>query len=183
MNIKIQKSNNHISDLLKNEEQIMINMPGQPLAVICEAESITSTLFNNLLKQWQSIPYLLLTKEIISRLNLPIVGKNSNGWLMTETIEAGSKITTGISANDRTTTIRMAINPKSTTKDILMPGHILVAVLDDCDSKPASYLYNCFYPFQRPLLWFPVLTDSINGINKNQGHELAKEYKIKYVNI
>lgn len=175
------QSNDQLSEILKTEKQIMLSIPDQSLAIVCEAGRLTANHFNNLVKNWQSIPYLLLTRDQINRLKIPIVGINSNGWLMTETIEAGSGITTGISAMDRTTTILKAIDPKSSPQDIMMPGHILVALLDDCDSKPATYLYNHLSPHQRPLLWFPVLSDSLNCVDKSQGKVLAQKLNIRYV--
>ncbi len=49
------------------------------------------------------------------------------GTAFTETIEAREGVTTGISAADRSHTIRTAIDPRSTSADLARPGHVLSA--------------------------------------------------------
>ena len=46
------------------------------------------------------------------------------GTAFTETIEAREGVTTGISAADRSQTIRTAIDPRSTSADLVRPGHV-----------------------------------------------------------
>jgi len=70
---------------------------------------------------------LTLTEERADHLRLlPMTQHNSSrfGTAFTETIEAREGVTTGISAADRAHTIRVAIDPKSTSADLARPGHI-----------------------------------------------------------
>ena len=50
--------------------------------------------------------------------------ESSNKTAFTISIEAKEGITTGISAQDRATTILAAVNPNATKKDIAQPGHV-----------------------------------------------------------
>ena len=52
------------------------------------------------------------------------VNESSHETAFTETIEARHGVTTGISAFDRSKTIRTAINPKASPADIVKPGHV-----------------------------------------------------------
>ena len=47
-----------------------------------------------------------------------------NGTAFTISIEASTGITTGISAADRSHTIKVAANPNAKSTDLIMPGHI-----------------------------------------------------------
>jgi 3,4-dihydroxy 2-butanone 4-phosphate synthase/GTP cyclohydrolase II len=46
------------------------------------------------------------------------------GTAFTESVEAREGVTTGISAADRAHTIRVAIDPRSTSADLVRPGHV-----------------------------------------------------------
>src|SRR5206468_11524376 len=60
-------------------------------------------------------------------LDLPLmVEKNTSnyGTAFTVSIEARGRVTTGISAHDRSETVRVAIDPKTKPADLLRPGHV-----------------------------------------------------------
>ncbi len=70
---------------------------------------------------------LALDSETCDRLQLPqITQKNESNFstAFTLTIEAKEGVTTGISAEDRAHTIRVASNPKSVADDLVRPGHV-----------------------------------------------------------
>ena len=63
--------------------------------------------------------------EIVKRLNIPLMVSNNNATLGTNfTISISTGATTGISAADRARTIKVAIDPDSSAKDIRSPGHV-----------------------------------------------------------
>src|SRR6185295_3923406 len=70
---------------------------------------------------------LTLEEEQCRQLNLPLmvpathIRRSTN---FTVSIEAAVGVTTGISAQDRATTIRAAVKPGATAADIVTPGHI-----------------------------------------------------------
>ena len=70
---------------------------------------------------------LALEGEYCDRLHLPqIAQKNESNFstAFTTTIEAKEGVTTGISAEDRARTIRVASNPQSIADDLVRPGHV-----------------------------------------------------------
>jgi 3,4-dihydroxy 2-butanone 4-phosphate synthase / GTP cyclohydrolase II len=91
------------------------------------SEFVTPEAINFMAKYGRGLICLTLTEERADHLNLPpMTQQNSSrfGTAFTETIEAREGVTTGISAADRSHTIRTAIAPASTASDLARPGHI-----------------------------------------------------------
>src|SRR3954453_23498591 len=91
------------------------------------AEHVTPEAINFMARYGRGLICLTITEERADHLRLfPMTQHNSSrfGTAFTETIEAREGVTTGISAGDRAHTIRVAINPKSTSADLARPGHI-----------------------------------------------------------
>ncbi|MBF0673391.1 MAG: 3,4-dihydroxy-2-butanone-4-phosphate synthase [Salinibacterium sp.] len=69
-----------------------------------------------------------MPREIADRLDLPAMVVNNEdprGTAYTISVDAAEGITTGISASDRTTTLRALADPASTPASVIRPGHIL----------------------------------------------------------
>jgi 3,4-dihydroxy 2-butanone 4-phosphate synthase/GTP cyclohydrolase II len=91
------------------------------------AEFVTPEAINFMAKHGRGLVCLTLTEERADYLRLgPMTQHNSSrfGTAFTETIEAREGVTTGISAYDRSHTIRVAINARSTAHDLARPGHV-----------------------------------------------------------
>src|SRR3984957_19346725 len=91
------------------------------------AEHVTPEAINFMARYGRGLICLTLTEERADHLRLfPMTQQNSSrfGTAFTETIEAREGVTTGISAADRSHTIRTAIAPDSTASDLARPGHI-----------------------------------------------------------
>lgn len=91
------------------------------------AEKVTPESINFMAKYGRGLICLSLTPEKIADLELPMmVEENTSRFhtAFTVSIEAAQGVTTGISAHDRAHTIKTAIHPRATSKDIVMPGHI-----------------------------------------------------------
>ncbi|HUA93459.1 MAG TPA: 3,4-dihydroxy-2-butanone-4-phosphate synthase [Terracidiphilus sp.] len=91
------------------------------------AEHVTPEAINFMARYGRGLICLTLTEERADHLRLfPMTQQNSSrfGTAFTETIEAREGVTTGISAADRSHTIRTAIDPKSTFADLARPGHV-----------------------------------------------------------
>src|ERR1700728_4911466 len=91
------------------------------------AEFVTPDAINFMARFGRGLICLTLTEERADHLNLlPMTQQNSSrfGTAFTETIEAREGVTTGISAADRSHTIRTAIAPNATASDLARPGHI-----------------------------------------------------------
>jgi 3,4-dihydroxy 2-butanone 4-phosphate synthase/GTP cyclohydrolase II len=70
---------------------------------------------------------LPMAPELIDRLNLPLMTQKNEARFhtpFTVSIEAREGVSTGISAADRAHTIRTAVDPSKSAKDIVSPGHI-----------------------------------------------------------
>jgi len=91
------------------------------------AEHVTPEAINFMARYGRGLICLTLTEERADHLRLfPMTQQNSSrfGTAFTETIEAREGVTTGISAADRSHTIRTAIDPRSSYTDLARPGHV-----------------------------------------------------------
>lgn len=95
--------------------------------LIVAAEKITPEAINFMAQQARGLICLAMQEQDLERLNIPMMVEHSTNPLntaFTASIEAATGVTTGISAYDRARTVQVAVNPNSTAKDIVMPGHI-----------------------------------------------------------
>src|SRR5690606_25086532 len=98
--------------------------------LVFAAEKVTPEHVNFMAKYGRGLICLTLTEEHVRKLELPMMeqpGGRSGpqlGTAFTVSIEARHGVTTGISAADRATTIRVAASPDASAADIVTPGHI-----------------------------------------------------------
>lgn len=97
--------------------------------LVFPAEHTTPEKINFMVKEARGLVCLTLEPEITDRLNLPMMADSTKNepdqeTAFTVSIEAKHGVTTGISAEDRSHTINVAINDNATPKDIVVPGHI-----------------------------------------------------------
>jgi 3,4-dihydroxy 2-butanone 4-phosphate synthase/GTP cyclohydrolase II len=95
--------------------------------LVIAAEKVTPAAINFMAKHARGLICLSLTPERTEELLLPPQAAENTatfGTAFTVSIDARRDITTGISAADRATTIRTAIDPKSKPADLARPGHI-----------------------------------------------------------
>lgn len=90
------------------------------------AEKVTPEAINFMAKHGRGLVCLSLMPERVEELKLQMMADNNTssfGTAFTVSIEAKKGVTTGISASDRATTIRAAINQKTKPEDLAKPGH------------------------------------------------------------
>ncbi|WP_343561535.1 3,4-dihydroxy-2-butanone-4-phosphate synthase [Kiloniella sp. b19] len=95
--------------------------------LIYPAETMSVEQMAFMIRECSGIVCLCLSEERVAELELPqMVQDNSSsmGTGFTVTIEAKRGVTTGVSAADRITTIRTAIDPQSGPDDLARPGHV-----------------------------------------------------------
>jgi 3,4-dihydroxy 2-butanone 4-phosphate synthase/GTP cyclohydrolase II len=95
--------------------------------LVVAAENATPEKINFFLKHARGILCLALAPEICSRLSLPLMVQDNSskfGSAFTVSIDAKAGITTGTSAQDRTTTILTTIKDDATHYDLVRPGHV-----------------------------------------------------------
>ncbi len=94
---------------------------------IMAGETMTPEAINFMAKNGRGMICLALTSERCEQLDLELmVGKNTSlhETPFTVTIDAANDTTTGISAYDRSLTVKRAIDPKMGPEDFARPGHI-----------------------------------------------------------
>jgi 3,4-dihydroxy 2-butanone 4-phosphate synthase/GTP cyclohydrolase II len=91
------------------------------------AQFATPAAVNFMAKEGRGLICLSLTPERCDELGLDLMAaKNESPFEtpFTVSVEARDGVTTGISAHDRARTIQVAIDPSSSPRDLVQPGHI-----------------------------------------------------------
>ncbi len=95
--------------------------------LIVAAEKLSVATMALLIREGSGIVCLCLTEDTLARLELPQMVSNNESCFQTAftvTIDARDGITTGVSAQDRLTTIRTAISADAQPRDLVRPGHV-----------------------------------------------------------
>ncbi|KMT65193.1 bifunctional 3,4-dihydroxy-2-butanone-4-phosphate synthase/GTP cyclohydrolase II [Catenovulum maritimum] len=102
--------------------------------LIIAAEHCTPEMINFMATHGRGLICLTLTRERCQQLDLPLmVDRNEAafGTNFTLSIEAATGVTTGISAADRSRTVRAAVARDAKPSDIVQPGHIFPIMAKD----------------------------------------------------
>jgi 3,4-dihydroxy 2-butanone 4-phosphate synthase/GTP cyclohydrolase II len=102
--------------------------------LVMAAEFATPDAINFMARYGRGLICLTLTEERCRQLNLsPMVSNNRSplGTNFTQSIEAAEGVTTGISAADRARTVRAAIRPDASPRDLVQPGHVFPLMAQD----------------------------------------------------
>jgi 3,4-dihydroxy 2-butanone 4-phosphate synthase/GTP cyclohydrolase II len=95
--------------------------------LVVAAEFATPEAVNFMATHARGLICLCLTAERCEELGLPPMAQRNEaplGTAFTVSVEAREGVTTGISAADRAHTIQVAIDPASTPRDLVQPGHV-----------------------------------------------------------
>ncbi|EGU35660.1 3,4-dihydroxy-2-butanone-4-phosphate synthase [Vibrio scophthalmi] len=95
--------------------------------IIYSAEHLTAQQMALMIRECSGIVCLCLTEEHANQLELPpmvINNDSANQTAFTVSIEAKLGVTTGVSAQDRTTTVKTAIAANAKASDLARPGHV-----------------------------------------------------------
>lgn len=162
--------------------------------LICAAELITPAMVNFMVTEARGWVCLTLTQAHAKRLNLPFMVEHnteSQGTAFTVTVDADPKygVTTGISAYDRSTTIRVAVDPNSVESDLRRPGHIspLVAREGGVLRRAGHTEAACDMARLAGLTPAGVICEILNAdgtmARVPQLREFADKHKIKFITI
>ena len=94
---------------------------------ILAAEKVTAQKINFMAKHGRGLICVPMTRERLTELDLnPMVTDNTArmGTSFTVSVDAFNNTTTGISAHDRSETVKVLIDPNSKPEDLGRPGHI-----------------------------------------------------------
>ena len=95
--------------------------------LVIPASNVSPKNINFMAKYGRGLICLSLTNKQVKKLNLSLmspVNKSRNQTAFTVSIESSKGVTTGISAKDRSVTIKKAIKSNVKKKDIVSPGHV-----------------------------------------------------------
>jgi 3,4-dihydroxy 2-butanone 4-phosphate synthase / GTP cyclohydrolase II len=97
--------------------------------LVCAASAITPEMVNFMAQEGRGLICVTLTPERADALSLPLMtDRNSDphGTAFTISVDADPRfgVTTGISASDRATTIRLLADDRTAPGDLRRPGHI-----------------------------------------------------------
>src|ERR687898_494277 len=137
--LKIAKGRKKSSPFARIEDAIEAFRAGE-IIIVCDdedrenegdltlaAEKVTPKAINFMAKHGRGLICMPMTGERLDELDIPLmVEKNSTRFetAFCVAIEAKRGTSTGISAADRSATIRAAIHPKTRPSDLARPGHI-----------------------------------------------------------
>jgi len=95
--------------------------------LVMAAEHVTPATVNFMARFGRGLICLAMEAERVDALELPMMaGDNGQkrSTAFTVSIEARDGVSTGISAADRAHTIKVAVDPASTARDLVSPGHV-----------------------------------------------------------
>lgn len=98
---------------------------------IIAGEKISPESINFLAKYGRGLICVAITEERARELDLNMMvsnGKALHGTLYTVSVDAATNTTTGISAQDRATTIKALVDPSTKPDDLARPGHVFPLV-------------------------------------------------------
>ena len=96
--------------------------------LVIAAEKVTPEAINFMARYARGLICLPMTGRRLDELQIPLMvqeNTSATGTAFTVSIEARRGVTTGISAADRATTIKAAIDPKTRPEDLARPGHVV----------------------------------------------------------
>ncbi|MBU6451985.1 MAG: bifunctional 3,4-dihydroxy-2-butanone-4-phosphate synthase/GTP cyclohydrolase II [Cyanobacteria bacterium REEB67] len=162
--------------------------------LVCAAELITPEMINFMASQARGFICLSLTEERAREMDLPLMVENNTETqktAFTVTIDADTKFgaTTGISAYDRATTVKVAVDPMSKPSDLRRPGHIspLIAkaggVLQRAGHTEASVDLARLAGLRPAGVICEIMNEDGTMSRVPQLSEFAKQHNIKFINI
>jgi len=95
--------------------------------LVIAAQFVTPEAVNFMAKYGRGLICTTLTEDRVAQLGLPMMTDNNSshfGTPFTVSVEARTGVTTGISAADRSRTVQVLIDPESTPRDLVHPGHM-----------------------------------------------------------
>ena len=191
---KFSKISSIIKDAKKGKMFILVDDKNRENEgdLIIPGSKCSSKSINFMAKHGRGLICLALTKKQVDNLKLPLmssINKSRMQTAFTISIEAKKGITTGISAQDRATTIKTAINPRVKKSEIVSPGHVfpLVArnggVLERAGHTEASVDISKLSKLNPSSVICEVMNEDGRMARLNDLFKFSKKHKIKLASI
>jgi 3,4-dihydroxy 2-butanone 4-phosphate synthase/GTP cyclohydrolase II len=130
-NFKFNTIDEAIEDILNGKMVIVVDDPDRENEgdLVCAAEKVTPEIINFMAKEGRGLICLTMLPERLKELDIQLMTTNNTdpkGTAFCVSIDAHPKygITTGISAYERATTIKLAVSPEAKPQDFVRPGHV-----------------------------------------------------------
>lgn len=130
MNVKLSSIEEALVDFRQGKILIVIDDEDRENEgdFICAAETCTPETMNIMIKYGSGFVCAPTTGERLAELSIPMMVEANDsrlGTAMTVTVDAKVGTTTGVSADDRSTTVRRLADPQARGADFTKPGHIV----------------------------------------------------------
>ena len=156
------------------------------------AEKVTPEAINFMAKEARGLICMPVIGERLEELRIPMMVQDNTARFSTAftiSIEAKHGVTTGISAQDRATTIKTVINPASKPDDIARPGHVF-----PIKARPGGVLVRAGHTeavvdLARMAGLYPagviceIMNEDGSMARLRQLEEMAAKYKMKMVSV
>ena len=136
-NIKLDNISDAIEDVRKGKIIIVVDDENRENEgdLICAADLVTPELINFMAKHARGLICTPITEKRSRKLNLyPMVSNNTDPMDTAFTVSVdlkGSGVTSGISASDRSKTIKAIVDNNTKPDDLARPGHIFPLIAKD----------------------------------------------------
>ena len=162
--------------------------------LICAAELITPEMVNFMARHGRGMICLALTGERVEALGLaPMAETNPDEYrtAYTVSIDASPRfgVTTGISAHDRATTIRVAVDPDTAPTDLRRGGHVFPlraregGVLQRVGHTEAAVDLARLANLQPAGVICEILSEDGSTAKRPQLEQFAAEHKITFITV
>jgi 3,4-dihydroxy 2-butanone 4-phosphate synthase / GTP cyclohydrolase II len=161
--------------------------------MICAAGAITPEIINFMTKEGRGLICVALTEERCAELNLHMmVGDNTATHATAFTVSVdllGHGCTTGISAQDRSKTIKALIDPKTNPEELGRPGHIFPlkarpgGVLRRTGHTEATVDFARLAGFEPAGVLVEIMSEDGSMARLPELREVANKFNLKLVSI
>lgn len=183
-----------LSDLKRGKPVIVVDDANRENEgdLIIPAAKITPQIVNFMIQHARGLVCVSLPMERLQALQLPpMVVDNTDpyGTDFSVSVDARFGITTGISAQDRATTIRALLNPKTTPFDLVRPGHVFPlraktgGVLERAGHTEAGVDLATLAGFAPAGVCCEILNKDGSMARLPQLQRFAKQHKMKMISI
>ncbi len=138
MQPQIERVEQALKDLRQGKMVILTDNPERENEgdLIIAGECITTEVMNFMIRNGTGIVCVSMPSEYSKKFDLPLMvahpeNTSAAGTPFTISIDAKNGITTGVSAADRTETIRVLVDDKASANDLVKPGHIFPLLARD----------------------------------------------------
>jgi len=192
----IQRVENALNELRQNKMVILVDHPDRENEgdLIFPAELTTAEKVNFMIRHCSGIICLSTTSNQLKKIGVPSMvayGQNTSQreTPFTVSIESKTNVTTGVSAQDRATTILTAIREDVTEHDIAKPGHVFPlhakdgGVLERQGHTEGAVDLVSIAGFKKAAVLCEIMNPDGTMTRGNQLDQFAEEHDLKILSI